>query len=71
MDEIRSAAIQEAKDTGKNDEIAEKMAEGKVRKYLEANTLMAQKYVLDESITVADALGGVKVLSFVRYTLGG
>ena len=71
MDEIRSAAIQEAKDTGKNDEIAGKMAEGKVRKYLEANTLVAQKYVLDETITVADALGGVKVLSFVRYTLGG
>ena len=71
MDEIRAAAIQEAKDTGKNDEIAEKMAEGKVRKYLEANTLVAQKYVLDETITVADALGGVKVLSFVRYTLGG
>ena len=71
MDEIRSAAIQEAKDTGKNDEIAGKMAEGKVRKYLEANTLVAQKYVLDENITVADALGGVKVLSFVRYTLGG
>ncbi|MDG2291598.1 MAG: translation elongation factor Ts, partial [Phycisphaerales bacterium] len=55
IETIRSSALQEAKDTGKNDEIAGKMADGKVRKYLEENTLVAQKYVLDENMTVADA----------------
>ncbi|MCH2148109.1 MAG: translation elongation factor Ts [Phycisphaerales bacterium] len=71
IETIRSSALQEAKDTGKNDEIAGKMADGKVRKYLEENTLVAQKYVLDETITVSEAINGTKVLNFVRYTLGG
>ena len=71
IETIRSNALQEAKDTGKNDEIAGKMADGKVRKYLEENTLVAQKYVLDETITVSEAINGTKVLNFVRYTLGG
>ena len=71
IESIRNEALAEAKDSGKNDEIAGKMADGKVRKYLEENTLMAQKYVLDESMTVADALGGdAKITAFVRYTLG-
>lgn len=72
IESIRNEALAEAKDSGKNDEIAGKMADGKVRKYLEENTLMAQKYVLDESMTVADALGSdAKITAFVRYTLGG
>ena len=70
IETIRASALQEAKDTGKNDEIAGKMADGKVRKYLEENTLVAQKYVLDETMTVSEAINGVKVLNFVRYTLG-
>ena len=72
IESIRAAALAEAKESGKNDEIAGKMADGKVRKYLEENTLMAQKYVLDESMTVGDALGGdAKITAFIRYTLGG
>jgi len=69
---IRAEAIAEAKDSGKNDEIAGKIAEGKVRKFLQENTLLNQKYVLDESKTVKEVLpSGVTVKSFVRYTLGG
>ena len=62
LDQIRTDAIQEAKDSGKNDEIAGKIAEGKVRKYLEERTLLHQKYVLDETKTVKSMLpGGVTV----------
>ena len=72
IEKIKSDAIQQAKDTGKNDEIAQKMAEGKVRKHLEEHTLLAQKYVLDESKTVQEVLPeGATVTAFVRYTLGG
>ena len=72
IEQIRSDAIQEAKDTGKNEEIAEKMAEGKVRKHLQENTLLAQKYVLDESKTIQDLLPeGATITAFTRYTLGG
>lgn len=71
IDQIRADAIQEAKDTGKNEEIAEKMAEGKVRKHLQENTLLAQKYVLDESKTIQEMLPeGAAITAFTRYTLG-
>lgn len=69
---IRAEAIEEAKKSGKNDEIAAKMAEGRVRKHLEESTLLNQKYIVDESKTVAQILpAGVVVKRFVRYTLGG
>ncbi|MCH2152974.1 MAG: translation elongation factor Ts [Phycisphaerales bacterium] len=71
LDKIRSQALAEAKDTGKNDDIAGKMAEGKVRKFLEENTLIKQKYVLDETKTVEEMLpSGVNITKFIRYTLG-
>ncbi|MDP6542253.1 MAG: translation elongation factor Ts [Phycisphaerales bacterium] len=72
IEQIKDDAIQQAKDTGKNEEIAKKIAEGKVRKHLEENTLLAQKYVLDESKTVQEILPeGTTVTAFIRYTLGG
>ena len=71
LEEIRAKAIQEAKDSGKPEEIAQKMSEGKVRKFLEENTLIKQKYVLDESTTVEEVLpDGCTITKFVRYTLG-
>ena len=71
IEQIRADAIQEAKDTGKNDEIAQKMADGKVRKHLQENTLLAQKYVLDESKTIQEMLPeGTIITAFTRYTLG-
>ena len=71
IEEIRAEAIQEAQDSGKPEEIAQKMAEGKVRKFLQESTLRNQKYVLDEQKTVREALGGAAVTRFIRYTLGG
>jgi elongation factor Ts len=71
LDTIRSEALAEATSGGKPAEIAEKIAQGKVRKYLEESTLLNQKYVLDESKMVKDVLHStVKVKRFVRYTLG-
>jgi len=71
IEEVRAEAIQEAKDTGKPEEIAQKIAEGRVRKYLEENTLLNQKYVLDETKQIKDLLpGDATIKAFVRYTLG-
>ena len=71
LDKIRSQALADAKDSGKNEEIASMMAEGKVRKFLEENTLIKQKYVLDETKTVEEMLpSGVNITKFIRYTLG-
>jgi elongation factor Ts len=72
IDRIRSEAIAAAKESGKPEQIAGKIADGKVRKFLEENTLLHQKYVLDDSKTVREILpGGVTITRFVRYTLGG
>jgi len=72
LDEIRTKAVEEAKASGKPEEIAAKMSEGKVRKFLEENTLIKQKYVLDESKTIEEILPeGCTITRFVRYTLGG
>ncbi len=71
LDEIRAKAVEEAKESGKPEEIAMKMSEGKVRKFLEENTLIKQKYVLDESKTIEEVLPeGCTITHFVRYTLG-
>jgi elongation factor Ts len=74
LEAIKQAATAEAKESGKPDQIAIKIAEGKVRKYLEENTLLDQKYVKDITgkKSVREVLPkGVTVKKFVRYTVGG
>jgi elongation factor Ts len=71
LNQIRMDALKEAQDSGKPDEIAKKIAEGKVRKYLEENTLLHQKYVLDEQKQVKDVLpSGVTIKAFARFVVG-
>ena len=70
---VRADAKQEAIESGKNPDIAEKMVEGKVRKYLGEVTLLNQKYVKDPEgkKAVKDVLPkGVTVQRFVRYIVG-
>ncbi len=70
----REIAIDQVKAEGKPAEMAEKIAMGKVNKFLKENTLMAQAFVKDGNKSVADHLKSVhadlKVLSFVRVALG-
>ena len=73
IDRIRTEARAEAAESGKPPEIVEKIAEGKVRKYLEQNTLLNQMYIKDPSgkTPVQKVLPqGVTVKRFVRYTVG-
>ena len=67
----RNEAVQEARDLGKPDEIAAKIAEGKMRKFFEEVTLVGQKYVRDDSMQVGAILPkGVKVTHFIRMRVG-
>ena len=67
----KAAAVKEAQDSGKPAQIAEKMAEGKMRKFFEENTLLQQNYVVDTAKKVKDLLpAGVKVLAFARIRVG-
>jgi elongation factor Ts len=67
----RAEATKEAMDLGKPPEIAAKIAEGKMRKFLEDNTLIGQKHVKLEKETVGQILpAGVKILHFARMRVG-
>ena len=74
LDRQRTAAIDEAKASGKPEQIAEKIATGKLRKWVDENTLMGQIYLreLDAKKPVRDYLSkGMDIKSFFRYRLGG
>ncbi len=66
------------KESGKPENIIEKMLSGKLNKVLEEVTLLKQKFVMDQSKSIQDYLDEtsksngekIEVLKFVRYELG-
>ena len=70
----KEIAIEQIKAEGKPAEMAEKIAAGKVNKFLKENTLMAQAFVKDNSKSVGEYLKSVdpelKVSEFKRVALG-
>lgn len=69
----RAEATAEAKATGKPEQVAIKIAEGKLRKFFEENTLLGQPYLKDpEGKTIVKQLvpAGAKILRFVRLRVG-
>ncbi|HFE37066.1 MAG TPA: elongation factor Ts [Gammaproteobacteria bacterium] len=62
----------QAKESGKPDNIIEKMIEGRINKYLKEITLLGQAFVKDPDKTIEKLLSenGAKVLSFQRYEVG-
>ncbi len=67
--EIYSA---QARESGKPEEIIEKMIQGRLRKFIAEISLVEQQFVKDPEITVADLLkkAGADIISFVRYEVG-
>jgi elongation factor Ts len=74
----RAIFAEQAKESGKPAEIVAKMVEGRVRKYYEEVTLLAQTFVIDGETKVGDAIkkaekdvgAPIKLTRFVRYALG-
>jgi elongation factor Ts len=68
----RDIAKAQAIQSGKPEHIAEKMVEGKVRKYLDEVVLLRQPFVLDDKKQVKDVLPkGAAIKRFARYQVGG
>ena len=69
---------EQLKESGKPDDIVEKMLDGKMNKFFEEVVLLKQKYVIDPNLTISKFLEnissekGTKVTinSFIRYELG-
>ena len=68
----REIAIAQAKATGKPQEIAEKIAEGKMRTFYEERVLLDQKFVKDDSKSIEQLLkaAGTSLASYVRVEVG-
>ncbi len=72
LDKEREILIAQAQDSGKPQDIIEKMVEGRIRKYLAEITLVGQPFVKDPDKTVGALLKdvGANVIGFVRYEVG-
>ena len=77
--EVEKNIIKEQlKETGKPDDIIEKMLNGKMNKFYEEVVLLNQKYVIDPSLTISKLLENtssekeckITINSFTRYELG-
>ncbi|MEJ8574636.1 translation elongation factor Ts [Microbaculum marinum] len=74
----RGVFREQARESGKPDNIIEKMVEGRVRKFYEESVLLKQAFVIDPDKTVEQALkdaqgdigAPVRLVGFVRFALG-
>ncbi|TVR54513.1 MAG: translation elongation factor Ts [Gemmatimonadales bacterium] len=75
----RQVYLEQVKNEGKPEHIAEKIVEGKLRKYFEESTLIKQPFVKNPDITIEELITQVsaktgekiEVARFVRYEVGG
>ncbi|MCU7844545.1 MAG: translation elongation factor Ts [Candidatus Thiodiazotropha sp. (ex Monitilora ramsayi)] len=72
LDKEREIVAAQAKESGKPDNIIEKMVEGRMRKFLAENTLLGQAFVKDPDTTVAKLLKGrdAKLVQYQRFEVG-
>ena len=72
LEKEREILIAQAQDSGKPQDIIEKMVDGRIRKYLAEITLVGQPFVKDPDKTVGALLKdeGAKVTGFVRFEVG-
>jgi elongation factor Ts len=74
----RAVLTEQAKESGKPENLIEKMVEGRLRKFYEEVVLMAQAFVHDPDTTVAKAVAAaekevgvpIKITGFHRFALG-
>jgi elongation factor Ts len=72
LEKEREIYREEARQSGKPENILDKIIEGKVRKYLEGVTLLGQAFVKDPDTTVGKLLekSGASVVAFRRFEVG-
>ncbi len=78
LERERKVLTEQARESGKPDNIIEKMVEGRLRKYYEEICLLEQIYVIDNESKVSKAIetfagelgAPVKVSGFIRFALG-
>ena len=68
--------IEELKNSGKDTKIIDKIALGKLNKFISENTLLNQEWIIDPKKKVMDVLkeaankGKIEIIKFVRFKVG-
>ena len=76
IEKEKEIIIEELKNNGKKPEISNKIAEGKLKKFIEENTLLNQDWVMDPKKKVKDVLKEVagndkiEIKKFIRFKVG-
>ena len=65
----KQIALAQAIESGKNEEIAEKMVVGKMRKFIASKALIEQAYVRDDKKQVKEILGDATIKAFARFAI--
>ncbi|MEM1331455.1 MAG: translation elongation factor Ts [Planctomycetota bacterium] len=70
VEKERKFRVDQAMESGKPQEIAEKMVEGGMRKYFSEVALLEQDFVMDPSKKIKDIIGGATIKAFHRWAVG-
>lgn len=72
LEKEKQFLLDQARESGKPEEIVQKMVDGRLRKHLQEITLVGQPFVKDPDQTVEDLLksAGASVKRFVRFEVG-
>jgi len=78
LDKERDIYREQARATGKTDQVVEKIVTGKMEKFYEENCLYEQHYIKDESVTIGEMITqaianlgeNISVRRFVRFKVG-
>ena len=70
VEKEKKFALEQATESGKPKEIAEKIVTGKLRKFLAGKALLEQPFVRDDKKQVKEILGDARVTAFARFAIG-
>ena len=72
VEKERSVQIDIARESGKPEQVIEKMIEGRMKKFIAESTLLGQAFVVNPDLTVEAAAkeAGVEITGFVRMEVG-
>ena len=76
IDKEKEIITEELKNSGKDSKIVDKIANGKLNKFIAENTLLNQQWIMEPKKKVVDILKEIagkeqiKVKKFVRYKVG-
>ncbi|HHB80841.1 MAG TPA: elongation factor Ts [Aliiroseovarius sp.] len=72
VEKERSILTEQARESGKPEQVIEKMIEGRMRKFYAENTLLGQDFVINPDLTVEKAAkeAGAEIVGYVRMEVG-